>query len=52
MEMGLIGRNYNLVGQILKISRIKKTRRKRREYSVKRIVDGQKYSKSTKKDGE
>jgi len=50
--MGLIGRDYDLVGQIIKIVRIKeKVKRKKREYSVKGIADGQKYSKSTRKEG-
>jgi hypothetical protein len=47
--MGLIGRDYDLVGQILKILRIKEKRK--RGYSVKGIVDEQKYNKSTKKKG-
>jgi len=48
--MGLIGRDYDLVGQILKILWIKE--KEKREYSVKGIADGQKYSKSTRKKGD
>jgi len=36
--MGLICRDYDLVGQILKILRIKE--KEKREYSVKGIADG------------
>ena len=46
----MIGRDHDLVGQILKILRIK-VKRKKGECSVKGIVDGQKYNKSTKKKG-
>jgi len=38
--MGLIGRDYNLVGQILKILGIKEKQEEKREYSVKGIADG------------
>jgi len=48
--MGLIGRDYDLVGQNLKILRIKEKAKRKRECSVKGIADGQKYSKSTKKE--
>jgi hypothetical protein len=47
--MGLIGRDYDLGGQILKIVRMKEKVKKRGEYSVKGIADGQRYGKNTKK---
>ena len=47
--MGLIGRDYDLVGQILKILKIK-VKRKKGRCSLKGIADGQKYSESTKKE--
>jgi len=46
--MGLIGMDCDLVGQVLKIVRMKE-KVKKGEYSVKGIADGQRYSKNTKK---
>jgi len=47
--VGLIDRNYNLIGQILEIFEDKRKNEMKTEYSVKEIADGQGYSKSTKK---
>jgi len=53
--VSLIGRNHNLIGQLLKGfedgGTEKETKRKRKKYSVKRIVDEQEYSKSIKEWG-
>jgi len=46
----LIGRNNDLIGQILKGFEDERTKRKK-GYSVKRIVDEQEYSKSAEKRG-
>jgi len=46
----LIGRNYDLIGQILKVLRMKEQKEKR-GYSVKRIADEQEYSKSAERRG-
>ena len=45
----MIGRNYDLIGQILEIFEDKRKNKKKKEYSVKGIVDEQEYSKSTKR---
>jgi len=49
--MRLICRDYNLIGQILKVLRMKEQKEKKR-YSVKGIADEWKYSKSRKKKGD
>jgi len=47
----LIGRNNDLIGQILKGLEDERTKRKKRGYSVKRIIDEQEYSKSAERRG-
>ena len=47
----MIGRNYDLIGQILGIFEDKRKNKKKKEYSVKRIADEQEYSKSAKREG-
>ena len=49
--MRLIGRNYDLIGQILKVFEGKRKNKKRKEYSVKGIANEQEYNKSAKKRG-
>jgi len=49
LEVGLIGRNYDLIGQILEIFEDKRKNKKKKEYLVKGIADEQEYSKSTKR---
>jgi len=51
LEVRLIGRNYNLIGQILKIFEDERTKKKKKGYSVKRIADEQEYSKSAERRG-
>jgi len=46
LEVRLIGRNYDLIGQILEIFEDKRKSKKKKEYSVKGITDEQEYSKS------
>jgi hypothetical protein len=46
LEVRLIGRNNDLIGQILEVFESKKKNRKKKEYSVRQIVDEQEYSKS------
>ena len=46
----MIGRNYNLIGQILEIFEVKRENKKEK-YSVKGITDEQKYSRSAEKKG-
>jgi len=45
----LIGRNYDLIGQILEVFEDKKKNKKKKEYSVRGIADEQEYSKSVGK---
>ena len=47
--MGLIGRDYNLVGQILEIFEDKRENKKKEKYSVKGIADEQKYSRGAER---
>ena len=49
--MRLIGRNCDLIGQILKVFEDKRKNKKEKEYSVKGIADEQEYSKSMEKEG-
>jgi hypothetical protein len=51
LEVRLIGRNYDLIGQILKVFEDKRKNKKKKEYSVKGIADKQEYSKSAEKEG-
>jgi len=52
LEVGLIGRDYNLIGQILEIFKDKeKNREKKKEYSAKGIVGEQEYSKGVERKG-
>jgi len=39
LEVRLIGRNYDLIGQILEIFEDKTKNKRKKEYSVKGIVD-------------
>jgi len=50
LEVRLIGRNYDLISQILKVFEDKKDKKKK-ESSVKGIADEQEYSKSVEKEG-
>ena len=47
----MIGRNYDLIGQILEVFEDKRKNKKKKEYSVKGIADEQEYSKSAEKEG-
>jgi len=47
LEVRLIGRDYDLIGQILEIFEDKRESKKKRGYSVKGIIDEQEYSEST-----
>ena len=49
--MRLIGRNNDLIGQILKVCGDKRKNKKKKEYSVKEIVDEQEYGKDAEKKG-
>jgi len=52
LEVRLIGRNYDLIGQILKsFGNEGIEKEKKGGYSVKRIIDEQEYSKSAKRRG-
>ena len=42
----MVGRNNDLIGQILKVFEDKKKNKKKKEYSVRQIADEQEYSKS------
>ena len=46
--MGLIGRNYNLIDQILEIF-LDKRKNEKKEYSIKGIADEQEYSRGAEK---
>ena len=49
----MIGRDYDLIGQILKVLRIKERTKERKKVFSKRIADEQEYSRSAeKKDSE
>jgi len=50
LEVRLIGRNYDLIGQILKVFEDKRKNKKKKEYSVKGIVDESEYNKSVEKE--
>jgi len=49
LEVRLIYRNNNFIGQILEIFEDKRKNRKKEKYSVKGIADEQKYSRGVKK---
>jgi len=49
--MRLIGRNYDLIGQILKVFENKRKNKKEKKYSVKGIADEQECSKSVGREG-
>jgi len=49
LEVRLIGRNYDLIGQILEIFENKRKNKRKKEYSEKGIADEQKYSESAKR---
>ena len=49
--MRLIGRNYDLIGQILKVFEDKRKNKKKKEHLVKGIADEQEYRKSAEKGG-
>jgi len=52
LEVRLIGRNNDLIGQILKVCEDeRKNKKRKKEYSVKEIVDEHEYSKDAKKKG-
>jgi len=51
LEVRLIDRNYDLIGQILKVFEDKRKNKKKKEYSVKGIASEQEYSKSAEKEG-
>jgi len=51
LEVRLIGRNNNLIGQILEVFEDKKKNKKKKEYSVKGIADEQEYSRGAEKKG-
>jgi len=51
LEVRLIGRNCDLIGQILKVFEDRRMNKKKKEYSVKGIADEQEYSKSAEKEG-
>jgi len=51
LEVRLIGRNYDLIDQILKVFEDKRKNKKKKEYSVKEIADEQEYSKSAENKG-
>jgi hypothetical protein len=46
LEVRLIGRNNDLIGQILEVFEGKKKNKKKNEYSVRQIADEQEYGKS------
>ena len=47
----MIGRDYNIIGQILEIFEDKRENKKGEKYSVKGITDEQKYSRGAEKKG-
>jgi len=49
LEVRLIGRNYDLIGQNLEIFEDKRKNKKKKEYSVKGIADEQEYNESVKR---
>jgi len=49
LEVGLISRNYDLIGQILEIFEDKRKNKKKKGYSVRGITDEQEYSESAKR---
>jgi len=49
LEVRLIGRNFDLFGQILEIFEDKRKNKKKNEYSVKGIADEQEYSEGAKR---
>jgi len=51
LEVRLIGRDNDLIGQILEIFEDERENKKREKYSVKGITDEQKYSRGAEKKG-
>jgi len=51
LEVRLIGKNYDLIGQILQVFGNKRKNKKKKECSVKGIADEQGYDKNTEKKG-
>jgi len=49
LEVRLIGRNYDLIGQILEVFEDKRKNKKKKEYSVRGTADEQEYDKSAGK---
>jgi len=47
LEVGLIGRNHNLIGQFLKGLKVERTEKKHKKgYSVNRFAEKKEYNKS------
>jgi len=51
LEVRLIGRNYDLIIQILKVFEDKRKNKRKKEYLVKGIADEQEYNNSAEKGG-
>jgi len=49
LEVRLISRNYDLIGQIPEVFEDKRKNKKKKEYSVREIADEQEYGKSAGK---